>query len=413
MKSKLLAACLILIAGCQSTDSDIRPLTKPDFTETAPPELITQVSEIKTIRFATFNTSLYSEVEAGLIERLRNDDEKAKKIAAVIQHQRPDILLLNEFDFDAEGVAADIFRKTFLEKSQDGQKPISYPYVFSAPVNTGVQSGMDLDNNGTAGGIGRERGNDAFGYGLHPGQYGMLVLSQFPIDTAKVRTFQNLLWKDLPGALVPTNPSTKLPWYKADVWPRLRLSSKSHWDVPITTPRGTIHFLVSHPTPPVFDGPEDRNGARNHDEIRLWAEYLSNQNTQWLCDDKGTCGGLSNGAQFVIAGDLNADPNDGDGVTGAIKQLLDHPRVLNHAAPTSEGAVISSQNIGQGNTSHKGNPAEDTGLFNPKVGNMRVDYVLPCANLGIKSSGVFWLKPEDTGYHWMDASDHQMVWVDL
>ena len=24
-----------------------------------------------------------------------------------------------------------------------------------------------------------------------------------------------------------------------------------------------MHFLVSHPTPPVFDGPENRNGLRN------------------------------------------------------------------------------------------------------------------------------------------------------
>jgi hypothetical protein len=39
-----------------------------------------------------------------------------------------------------------------------------------------------------------------------------------------------------------------------------RLSSKSHWDVPIVIGRKTVHFLVSHPTPPVFDGPEDRNG---------------------------------------------------------------------------------------------------------------------------------------------------------
>jgi len=413
VRNLIFGAGLLLMASCQSTAPDLRKLTKPDFSEATPPALMTQTSEEITIRFATFNTSLYSEVDGGLIERLRNDDAKAKKIAAVIQHQRPDILLLNEFDYDVEGTAADIFRINFLGKSQDGQKPISYPYAFFAPVNTGVQSGMDLDNNGNIGGTGRDRGNDAFGYGLHPGQYGMLVLSRFPIDSAKVRTFQNLLWKDLPNAIIPADPSTNLPWYKADVWPRLRLSSKSHWDVPIETPRGIIHFLVSHPTPPVFDGPENRNGARNHDEIKLWAEYLSNQNTRWLCDDKGNCGGLSTNAKFVIAGDLNADPNDGDGVPGAIRQLLDHPRVLKHDAPVSEGAVLSSQSIGQANMNHKGNPAQDTGLFNPKVGNMRLDYVLPSANLQIKSSGVFWLKPGDAGYHWMDASDHHMVWADL
>ena len=129
---------------------------------------------------------------------------------------------------------------------------------------------MDLDRNGKVAG-----GNDAFGFGLHPGQYGMLVLSRFPIDAGSVRTFQMLAWKDLPGAASPVDPATGAAWYPPEVWAQLRLSSKSHWDVPVRTPLGTIHFLVHHPTPPVFDGPEDRNGQRNRDEIRLWAEYIS------------------------------------------------------------------------------------------------------------------------------------------
>ena len=54
----------------------------------------------------------------------------------------------------------------------------------------------------------------------------------------------------------------------------LRLSCKIHWDVPVQIGSETVHFLVSHPTPPAFDGPEDRNGRRNHDEIRFWADYI-------------------------------------------------------------------------------------------------------------------------------------------
>ena len=413
MKFPLLTICLLLFVGCRSTNPDIHPLTKPDFADVQPPSMMIETISNKSIRFATYNTSLYSEETGGLIKRLQANDAEARKIAAVIQHQRPDILLLNEFDFDADGIAADLFQKNYLGQSQDGQKPIAYPYHFIAPVNTGVQSGMDLDNNGKIGGDGRDRGNDAFGYGLHPGQYGMLVLSQFPLDAANVRTFQNLLWKNLPGTVIPKNPATGQAWYKPEVWEHLRLSSKSHWDIPVETPNGVIHFLVSHPTPPVFDGPEDRNGARNHDEIKLWAEYLSNKDAQWLCDDKGVCGGLPANAYFVIAGDLNADSNDGDGMPGTMLQLLAHPRVSKFDAPRSEGAVISAQTIGQANLDHKGNAAEDTGNFGPKVGNMRLDYVLPSANMRVKSSGVFWLKPGDVGYQWMDASDHHMVWVDV
>lgn len=246
MKYIIFPVFLWLLASCHTADPDIHTLTKRNFVDAKPPAMAGERIAGKSIRFATYNTSLYSEKTGGLIERLQADDASARKIAAVIQHQRPDVLLLNEFDYDAEGIAADVFQRKYLGQSQDGQKAISYPYHFIAPVNTGVQSGMDLDNNGKIGGDGRDRGNDAFGYGLHPGQYGMLVLSRFPINVAKTRTFQNLLWKDLPGATIPKAPATGQAWYPPEVWERLRLSSKSHWDVPIETPNGTVHFLVSH-----------------------------------------------------------------------------------------------------------------------------------------------------------------------
>ena len=143
------------------------------------------VVAVDRIRVATFNTSLYSDQAGGLIQRLQRGDASARKIAAVIQHQRPDLLLLNEFDYDAEGRAADLFQKCYLGKAQFGQKPITYKYRYFAPVNTGVPSGFDLNGDGKT-----EGGNDAFGFGNHPGQYGMLVLSKFPIDKRVVRSFQ-------------------------------------------------------------------------------------------------------------------------------------------------------------------------------------------------------------------------------
>ena len=227
---------------------------------------------IATLRVATYNASLYDEDAGGLVARLQLGNAQARKIAAVLQKVRPDIVLLNEFDYDAAQRAADLFQRDYLEVAQaGGGAPLHYPHRYLAPVNTGVPSGLDLDGNGETGGIGRERGNDAWGYGLHPGQYGMLVLSRFPIDAAAVRTFQLLKWRDMPGARRPMDPATGKPFHADAVWEQLRLSSKSHWDVPIETPVGTLHLLASHPTPPTFDGPEDRNGKRNADEIRLCA----------------------------------------------------------------------------------------------------------------------------------------------
>ncbi|GAB2492551.1 endonuclease/exonuclease/phosphatase family protein [Arenimonas alkanexedens] len=366
-----------------------------------------------TLRVATFNASLYDETPGGLIARLDEGDEDARSIAATIQAVRPDILLLNEFDFDPAGRAADLFQSRYLQVSQHGDEPIRYPYRYLAEVNTGVPSGLDLDGDGQIGGEGRLHGNDAWGYGLHPGQYGMLVLSMHPIDTAAARSFRLLRWSAMPGAREPLLPDTGASFYPSQVWTQLRLSSKSHWDLPINTPLGRIHLLAAHPTPPVFDGPERRNAARNHDEIRLWAEYVSAGEKPWLCDDAGRCGGLPATERFVIVGDYNADPADGGSLPGAIHQLLEHPRVLRHATPRSEGAVQAAQRDGAGNLTQKSAPLHDTASFGPRNGNFRVDYVLPSVGLPITTSGVFWPVDGERGAEWLQATDHRMVWVDL
>ncbi len=366
------------------------------------------------LRVATYNVSLYDDQPGGLVSRLQAGDGGARKVAAVLQRVRPDLVLLNEFDYDPDGRAADLFQRTYLEQAQPGGgDPLHYPYRYLAPVNTGVPSGLDLDGNGTVGGEGRERGNDAWGYGLHPGQYGMLVLSRHPIDAAAVRSFQLLRWSAMPGARRPLDPATGRPWHADATWAQLRLSSKSHWDVPVRTPQGTLHFLVSHPTPPVFDGPEDRNGARNADEIELWRHYISAGTPSWLCDDAGRCGGLAADARFVIAGDLNNDPVDGDGRHEAITGLLEHPRVLRMATPRSEGGAARARAYAEAGLQRRGAPEHVTGDFGPRAGAMRLDYVIPSTGFSTGGSGVFWPPASDPAAAIADGSDHHLVWVDL
>jgi len=366
------------------------------------------------LRVATFNTSLYHDEDGGLIRRLEAGDEPARKVAAVLQRVRPDLVLLNEFDYDPQHRAADLFQQQYLGQPQPGGgQALHYPYRYLAPVNTGVPSGLDLDRNGSVGGEGRDRGNDAWGYGLHPGQYGMLVLSRHPIDPDTVRSFQLLRWAAMPGARRPLDPATGQPWHSEEIWQQLRLSSKSHWDVTVATPAGPLHFLVSHPTPPAFHGPEKRNAARNGDEIRLWQEYISGTGQDWLCDDAGRCGGLDPQARFVIAGDLNNDPVDGDGHHEAILGLIEHPRVLRMPAPASEGGAQVALAHAERGLVHRGPPAHVTGDFGPRSGAMRLDYVLPSTGMSVAGSGVFWPAPGQDGAGLADASDHHLVWVDL
>lgn len=361
------------------------------------------------LRVATFNASLNRPEEGELLRDLESGkDEQIRAVAEVIQINNPDVILLNEFDHDEDGAGIELFRRNYLEVGQNGRTPVYYPYAFSAPVNTGVPSELDLDADGTVGGPG-----DAWGFGEFPGQYGMVVFSRHPILTEQARTFQKLRWADMPSNLLPTE------FYGTEAAAALRLSSKSHWDVPVQIGSDTLHVLAAHPTPPSFDGPEKRNQRRNSDEIRLWADYLSpGQRSQWIVDDAGAHGGLAPSEPFVILGDYNSDPVDGDSWPGAIDQLLDHPRVRD-TAPTSAGAVEAAELQGGANAEHAGEARYDTADFaDDAPGNLRVDYVLPAKTLQVVSSAVYWPEQgtpgsELTGEDPFPTSDHRLVRADL
>jgi hypothetical protein len=370
------------------------------------------------VRFATFNASLnrFSEGQA-LADLSAPGNAQASAVAEIIQRTRPDVLLINEFDYEADEALAVAFQDNYLSVAQDPDlAPIDYPHVFVAPSNTGIPSGFDLDNDGAVGGP-----NDAFGFGFFPGQFGMAVFSRYRIDEAAIRTFQTFLWQDMPGALLPDDPSTPEPadWYSPEELDVFRLSSKSHWDVPIVIGRKTVHFLVSHPTPPVFDGPEDRNGTRNHDEIRFWADYIRpGRRSSYIYDDAGGRGGLAGGSPFVIAGDQNSDPRDGDSIPGSIQQLLEHPRINTSVTPSSPGGSEQAMLQGGVNDSHLSDPAFDTADFAEPPGNLRADYVLPRRNLRILGAAVFWPLSSDpafepVGVFPFPSSDHRLVWIDL
>jgi len=381
-------------------------------------------SKRDTVRFATFNASLNRSATGQLIEHLSTpDNAQAKVIAEIVQRNRPDVLLVNEFDFDPMGTALRLFQENYLSVGQNGAQPIVYPYRFTAESNTGIPSGFDLDNNLSVGGP-----NDAFGFGFFPGQFGMAIYSKYPIQTEEIRTFQKFLWKDMPGALLPDDPATPAPadWYSPAELAVFRLSSKSHWDIPITIGKKTVHFLASHPTPPVFDDPPffpagvDFNGRRNHDEIRFWADYISpGDRSRHISDDEGDRGGLEPGSLFVIAGDQNSDPLDGDSIPGSIQNLLEHPLVNTRVTPSSPGAVQQSQLQGGANLTHRSDPAFDTADFADSApGNLRADYVLPRKNMQILDATVFW--PLDTdplfplvGLFPFPSSDHKLVRIDV
>ncbi len=353
------------------------------------------------VRITTFNTSMYGSASGQIASQLASaNDPKFKNIAETIQHINPDIILLNEFDYDDQNLVIQRFKQNYLEISQNGTDPVFFDYYYAAPSNTGIPTPFDFNNNGKY-----SEPEDCYGYGKYPGQYAFAVLSKYPILTDQIRTFQMFLWKDMPGAVLPMNPLTPDDpddfWYNPDEIAVFRLSSKNHCDVPVNVNGEIIHLLCSHPTPPVFDGPEDFNGRRNHDEIRFWADYVTPGQNEYIYDDDGVQGGLDADKRFVILGDQNADPVAGDSFNFAARQFINHPLIDSSFTPTSNGSIEFS-----------GDPC-DTATF-----LLRADYVLPSKyGFKIANGGVFWPTTNDLLYYLFSdgstSTDHRPVWLDL
>lgn len=330
-----------------------------------------------TLRIATLNTEL-SRKGPGLLLRdiERGKDPKINAVVAQIASVNPDILVLQGIDWDYENRALQALQ---LRLQQAGA---TYPHIFALQPNSGMASDLDLDGDGRFGGP-----RDSQGYGSFTGQDGNAVLSRLPIDREAVRDLSQLLWQDLPGAQLPRHPDGS-PFPSETALQAQRLSSTTHWVIPLTLPDGgTLNLLTFQATPPLFDGSEDRNGRRNADEIRLW---------QLLLD--GALG-PSPKPPLVIAGGANLDPNRGAGRRGAIAALLADPRLQDPRPASPEAGV---------NTVEWEN-----------AGRMRVDYLLPSADLQVLDAGVVWptvsdqaseLASDQTGAL---ASRHRLVWLDI
>ena len=301
------------------------------------------------------------------------DDPQITAALRVITRLDADVLLLTGFDHDVLGVAATEFAIALAVSG------IDYPHRLALASNTGIPTGRDLDRNGRLG-----EARDAQGYGRFPGQAGMLLLSRLPLGPA--RDLSGLLWADLPENHMPVDdPALDIQ----------RLSTTGHWLVPLALPDGRhITLGAWAATPPVFDGPEDRNGRRAGDEALLWAQLLDGALPDHPAPDS-----------LVLIGLSNLDPTDGEGPRGAMARLLAHPALQD---PAPRGAH------GRTEPAHQGDPALDTADFGAGIGGLRVDYILPAASLDVTAAGVMWPGAGDPLLEDLAAtSPHFPVWVDL
>ncbi len=328
------------------------------------------------LRIATWNPELVRRGPGLLLQSIRDrDDPQVAAVVAVLVRLDADVVVLTGVDYD--------YAQSALTALQDdlAKAGAPYPHALALRPNTGVQTGLDLDGNGASG-----EARDAQGFGRFAGSAGIAVLSRFPLG--QPRDFSTLLWRDLPGADLPPDMTDAARAVQL-------LSTSGHFEVPLTYGDGkSLRLLTWYATPPVFDGPEDRNGRRNHDEAAFWLQLLD-----------GDLPFPPPEAPFVLLGQSSLDPVDGDGLHGAITALLSHPALQD---PMPQGENLHDD------TGQKGDPLLDTAFYDKGLGGLRVDVLLPQTGLGVTATGVFWPSQSDPFTATLTAaSHHRPVWADV
>lgn len=426
-------AIVAALASCERADQ--QSSSSPTPRETTPQRSSGEVPSgevVDTPEEAPEAEYIFTRICTYNIEDLRYDDilaatrntdnegaNRARDAARLIAAIDPDIMLVNEIEYDyisSHPLSGEAFAELIRQqRAHLGMADRQYA-VFQKPSNTGIHSGHDLNRDGTIDPVPgtQDYANDAWGYGEFPGHYAMalFVASPLSIETDQARTFQKLSWQSMPEALLPIGDGESVPddqpWYSAEAIKDFPLSSKSHWDVPVRLDdQSVIRILASHPTPPVFDGPEDRNGRRNHDEIRFWAEYLSG--ADWITDDEGNRAPAPTDP-VVVLGDLNADPIAGDSLDDPVTAwVLRHPSLNGFFVPESTVRFES-----RGRTLR----TDATAQF-----GLRVDYVVPSKGILVVRGGVvrgeadlpYEIGLDDDAIDSINytASDHFPVWIDI
>ena len=328
------------------------------------------------LRIATWNPELTRNGPGLMLQAIRDrDDPQVAAVVAVLAQLGADVVVLTGVDYDYGQAAITALQADLRAAGAD------YPHVLALRPNAGVPTGLDLDGNGQTG-----EARDAQGFGRFAGSAGMAVLSRVPLG--EPRDFSTLLWRDLPQANLPPDMTDAARAVQL-------LSTSGHYEVPVTYADGkTLNLLLWYATPPVFDGPEDRNGRRNHDEAAFWLHLIA-----------GSLPFPPPQTPFVLLGQSNLDPVDGDGLHDAMTALLTHP-ALQDIQPRGDDL--------HHDPGHRGDPSLDTALYGKGLGGLRVDVLLPQAGLTVTASGVMWPTPtDDFAATLTAASRHRPVWAEV
>lgn len=353
------------------------------------------------IRVATLHAGLRAESSAVLLEELQGGMHPAARVLAeTVQANAPDVLVLTGISYDENQEIAETLNRQYLARGQNGQTGMQYSYTYTAPTNSGIDSGADLDGDGRVGGPA-----DAIGYGNHPGERGMAVFSTRPVVEDEVRTFQEFLWEDMPENSIREGQFSKL---EKSV---LRLPSTTMWDIPIEVPGEAEHVHVVATdlnSSPRSARPDD---ARNEDQRQMVADFVSGS-AWYLYDDDGVRGGLGAEDPFVIAGSLADEQELMTSPAEKVPELstLLESEVLQDPAPEA----VTDEPLPE--RDEAADPQATQGLSNGDA--VRSSYLLPATAIEVVGTGVFWPAEGEFGYDLVDPAESaspsgRLVWLDI
>lgn len=349
------------------------------------------------VNVATVDADLSDEHDGDVLASLRTgQDSTAQQLAASLQQTRPDVVVLTGIDVDAAGATLDALRSQYLEQGQDGGKPIDYQYSFAPQTNSGVPSGADLDGDGTVGSA-----DDALGHGDFEGQGSLAVLSRLPIDRTAVRTFSDLLWKDLPDGHFAA------AGYSALAASTLPLQSTSLWDIPLDIDGSGLHLLATSATP--AEGADGADEHRQADQLSFLTGYARGSSSlSGIHDDQGRTGPLAPHSRVVVAGALGGDADQDTTGSEPIQQLLTGLE-QDDKAPTwgsTEPRALPTGSLGDPLRKLLADSARATRAG--AGGDGRLDYVLPSSGLTLSSAG---LEPATSSRE--TGASTRLVWTTL
>ncbi len=321
--------------------------------------MIASATQAQDIRIATFTVELDRKGPGLLLRDIESGkDKQIQAVIAEIVKAKPDIIVLQRFDWDMGRLAVQAFQNKLKNKGWD------LPHAFAPRPNSGAKLGSDLPKDGVQ------------SFGRFPGNRGLVLLSRFPIQSDKIQNHSDVLWSQISNSQSPDTGSLAK---------NQKLPSVALVTVPILVHSTLVWVTTFHANAPLFDGGSGRNVKRNADEITFASQLV-----------------IKNPEPGIMVMNANLDPEDGKGSRNAIRSVLAQPRLID-TTPQSEGGVANAD------TNHNGNPAFDTVDWpDDDPGNLRVSYILPTREFTVKDAGVQWVPGQSNL-----ASRHRLVWADI